>query len=264
MEKFVMAGPTAIRYRDIGKGAKTIVLLHGYLESIEVWDDFAGELGKNFRIISFDLPGHGISEVMGETHTMEFIADTLNFLLEKLSVIKINIVGHSLGGYVALAFSKKYSSKVESLTLFHSSPNSDNEERRKGRQREIEIIKSCKKELLTSVNPGKSFAPQNRQRFEHAIDELSEQAMLTEDEGIVALLNGMTAREDMNDFLKTASFKQLFIFGKFDEFIPNDYAESIITNNPQAKIIWLENSGHMGFIEEEKISVEALSEFIGE
>lgn len=261
MEKFVMAGSTAIRYRDIGIGAKTVVLLHGYLESIEVWDNIAGDLGKQFRVISFDIPGHGISEVIGEVHTMEFVADTLNALLEKLSINRVSVIGHSMGGYVALAFAKKYSEKVESLVLFHSTPNKDSEERVNERNREIEIIKSGRKELLTTINPGKSFAPQNRKRFINVIDELAEQAMLTEDEGIIALLNGMAAREDMNDFLKTASFRQLFLFGKNDEFIPNDYAESILANHPQAKVLWLENSGHMGFVEEEKISADILSEF---
>lgn len=262
MEKFVMAGSTAIRYRDIGIGTKTIVLLHGYLESLEVWDNLAGELGKSFRVIMFDIPGHGISEVHGEIHTMEFIADTLNALLEKLSISDVNLIGHSMGGYVALAFAKKYKEKVQSLTLFHSTPNKDSDIKVKERNREIEIIKGGRKELLTTLNPGKSFALQNRKRFIHVIDELSEQATLTEDDGIIALLNGMAAREDMNDFLASSPFKQLFIFGKNDEFIPNEYAESVAANHPQAKIVWLENSGHMGFVEEDKLSFEVLKEFL--
>lgn len=262
MEKFVMAGKTAIRYRDMGIGERVIVLLHGYLESLEVWDDFAGELGKEFRVISFDLPGHGISEVLGTTHTMEFLADTLNSLLEKIGVDSVNVIGHSFGGYVALAFAKKYSNKCNSIVLFHSTCDSDTPERKKLREREIDIIKSGRKELLTTVNPGKCFAPQNRKRYISVIYELSEQAMLTEDDGIIAILNGIAEREPMNDFLHESPIKQLFIFGKHDEFMPLEYCEEVANNNPQARIEWLDNSGHIGFVEEFAKSVEIVKDFL--
>lgn len=258
-----MAGKTAVRYRDIGKGDKTIVLLHGYMESLEVWDDFAKDLSKDYRIICMDIPGHGISEVMGEVHTMDFLADTLAALLVKIEAAKVNVVGHSMGGYIALAFAKKYEDMCESIVLFHSTPNSDTPDRVEARKREIEIIKSGRKELLTTTNPGKAFAPHNRKKFISYIDELSEQAMLTEEEGIIALLNGMAEREDMNDFLKNSSLKQLFIFGFHDEFMPKEYSESIEANHPQAKVVWLENSGHNGFIEQRSDSITAFKEFIG-
>lgn len=127
MEKFVMAGDTAVRYRDVGIGDRAILLIHGYLCSLEVWDDFAGMLGKEYRVISFDVPGHGISEVKGEIHTMEFIADTIAALLQKIEVEKVDVVGHSMGGYIALAFAKKYEQMCSSIALFHSHPNCDSE-----------------------------------------------------------------------------------------------------------------------------------------
>ena len=82
MEKMTMAGPVALRYTDSEKGEKPIVLLHGYLESLEVWDDFVRRLTRDgYRVITLDLPGHGISEVVGEVHSMEFLADTVADLL---------------------------------------------------------------------------------------------------------------------------------------------------------------------------------------
>ncbi len=258
----VMAGTTAIRYRDIGKGEKVILLLHGYLHSLEVWDDFAGQLGKSHRVIAFDIPGHGISEVMGEVHTMEFIADTAKALLDKIGVEKVNIVGHSMGGYIALAFGAKYGDMVESLTLFHSHPDVDTPEKAADREREIEIIKSGRKELLTTVAPSRIFAPDNQRRYRDLIDELSQQAMLTEDEGIIALLRGMAQKSDMNDMLRAASFKQLFVFGAHDSMLPRERAEKIIANHPQAKSVILENSGHIAFVEEFDKSLELIMELV--
>ena len=257
-----MAGGTAIRYRDIGKGDKVILLLHGYLSSIEIWDDFAGQLGKEFRVIAFDLPGHGVSEVMGEIHTMEFLADTAKALLDKIEVKSINIIGHSLGGYVALAFGAKYGDMVESLTMFHSYPGADTPERAADRAREIEIVLSGRKELLTSRNPSRLFAPQNSTRYLSVTDELSQQAMLTEDDGIVAILRGIGARLDMNEMLQKAPFKQLLIFGKHDQMIDVERAKEIIALHPQAKSIIFEESGHIAFVEQMALAVEEVATFI--
>ena len=92
-----------ISYTDSGKGA-VVVLLHGYLESSEVWNGFNDKLASEFRVISVDLPGHGLSDIYDEVHSMEFMATVIKELLESLGIKKGFITGHSLGGYVALAF----------------------------------------------------------------------------------------------------------------------------------------------------------------
>ena len=75
MEKFIVAAETALRISDSQQGDTTLVLLHGYLESLEVWEDFTKLLTPYYRVIAIDIPGHGISEVRGEVHSMEFVAD---------------------------------------------------------------------------------------------------------------------------------------------------------------------------------------------
>ncbi|MDE6375334.1 MAG: alpha/beta fold hydrolase, partial [Alistipes sp.] len=71
-EKFIMAGTTALHICDSEEGEHCVVLLHGYLESLLVWEEFVPQLYKQVRVVTLDLPGHGISEVKGEIHTMEF------------------------------------------------------------------------------------------------------------------------------------------------------------------------------------------------
>jgi pimeloyl-ACP methyl ester carboxylesterase len=262
MEKFLVAGDAAIRIGDTIKGERTVVLLHGYLESLNVWDDFAGLIQPHVRVITPDLPGHGISEVKGPVHTMEFLADTVHAALVELGVAKCTIVGHSMGGYVALAFAAKYPEMLDGIVLFSSTPNADSEAKKEEREREIGIIEAGKKELLARTVPAKGFAADDRRRFAHEIEDLAELVMLTEDEGIVALLRGMAERADMNEILQGLPVSQLFILGRKDEYITAEVADAMIAAQPQATVVWLENSGHNGFIEQPREAAEALLKFM--
>lgn len=261
MEKFTIANHTAFRYIDTEKGEKAILLIHGYLESIEAWDTLIPKLKKEYRIITFDVPGHGISEVKGEVHTMSYIAETAAALLDKIGVAKVTVIGHSMGGYIAQALKKLRPDLVEKMVLLHSTPDADTPEKRANREREMEIIRTGRKELLSTINPGKGFAKANRQKFDEFIKELEQQVMLTEDEGILALLSGMMEREDGNTLIDKNS---MMVFGRCDEYMPVEYCESIAAKHPEATVLWLENSGHNGHLEEQSKFIEALTNFMNE
>ena len=261
-EKFLMAGSTALHIADSGVGEKCVVLLHGYLESMYVWDDFTSLLTPSVRVITVDIPGHGISEVKGEVHTMEMVADVLHEMLNSLGIEKVTMVGHSMGGYVSLAFCARYPEQLEGLVLLSSSPNPDTDLKKDNRRREIALVRAGKKDALARVAPEAGFAEHNRRRLRSYIDDLTECVHITEDDGIVALLGGMIERVDQNEMLRKCNVPQLFIMGKHDAYIPVEAAEAIIANNPQAEVAWLENSGHMGFIEEPEACAEALLKFV--
>ena len=261
-EKFLMAGSTALHIADSGVGDKCVVLLHGYLESMYVWDDFTSLLTPSVRVITVDIPGHGISEVKGEVHTMEMVADVLHEMLNSLGIEKVTMVGHSMGGYVSLAFCARYPEQLEGLVLLSSSPNPDTDLKKENRRREIALVRAGKKDALARVAPEAGFAEHNRRRLKSYIDDLVECVHITEDDGIVALLGGMIERVDQNEMLRKCGVPQLFIMGKHDAYIPVEAAEAIIANNPQAEVAWLENSGHMGFIEEPEACAEALLKFV--
>jgi pimeloyl-ACP methyl ester carboxylesterase len=262
MEKFIIAGGCALRVGDTQKGDKTVVLLHGYLESLNVWDDFTGLLQPHVRVVSLDLPGHGISEIKGPVHTMEFLAEVVYNVLIELGISKCTVVGHSMGGYVALALAAAHPEVLEGVVLFSSTPNPDSDEKKQDREREITIIEGGKKELLARTLPGKGFAPENRRRLADDIEDLAEQIMLTEDEGIVALLRGMAGRKDMNEMLRALNVPQMFIFGRNDEYIPTTVAEAVASNHPQARVVWLDAAGHNGFIEQPRLSADAILEMV--
>ena len=263
IEKFIMAGDTALHVCDSQKGDRCIVLLHGYLESLLVWEPFVPLLYKHVRVVTLDLPGHGISEVKGEVHTMEYLADTVKAMLDKLGIERCTLVGHSMGGYVALAFCEKYPERLDGLVLLSSTPNPDSPEKVERRHREIALVKAGKKELLARIVPAAGFAADHRAAMQDYIDDLSETIHITEDAGIVALLGGMMQRKDQNEMLRHSKVPQLFILGRKDEYIPLDVAEAMVAAHPQAKVVWLENSGHMGFLEEPQACADALLDFVG-
>lgn len=261
-EKFIMAGSTALHVCDSEQGERCIVLLHGYLESLLVWDDFVPLLYKQLRVVTLDLPGHGISVVTGECHTMEFLADTVAEGLKALGIQRCTLVGHSMGGYVALAFCERHPDMLDGLVLLSSTPNPDTEEKAENRRREIALVRAGKKEMLARVAPAAGFAEENRTRMADAIEDLTEQVFVTEEEGIVALLNGMIARKDQNEMLRRTKVPVLFILGRKDNYIPVEAAEKMVADHPEARVVWLEHSGHMGFLEEPEATARALINFI--
>ncbi|MFI3301921.1 MAG: alpha/beta hydrolase [Rikenellaceae bacterium] len=261
-EKFVMAGDKPLHICDSEKGERCVVLLHGYLESMMVWEDFVPLLYKSVRVVTLDIPGHGISIVEGEEHSMDFLATTIHDGLKAIGVERCTIVGHSMGGYVALAMCELFPDMVEGLVLLSSTPNADTPEKKENRLREVALVKAGKKEALANVAPEAGFAVANRGRMKDYILDLVEQVYITEDEGVVALLNGMMNRRDQNEMMRKSATKQMFILGKYDNYIPHDAAQQIVASHPQAECTWLEKSGHMGFLEEPKATAEAILSFV--
>ncbi len=257
-----MAGDTALHVCDSQQGDRVIVLLHGYLESINVWESFVPYLYKELRVITLDIPGHGISEVRGDEHSMEWLATVIRDMLDVLGIDKCTLVGHSMGGYIASAFAKLYPARLSSIIMLNSTPNADSELKRENRQREIALIKAGKRELLARTTPQMGFAECNRRRLNSIIEELQDTVMLTEDEGIIALLHGMMSREDLNDVLRQSAVPQLFIFGEEDEYIPLEVSQPLSESHPQAKSVWIAQAGHNTFLEQGEVTATAILDFV--
>ncbi len=247
MERFAILAGTATRYYvsdAISDDKPVVMLIHGYMESIESWDGLIRRLEPHVAVVALDLPGHGISEVPSDICTMSYFADTACALLDKLSIDKAAVVGHSMGGYVACAFAARYPERCSALVLLHSSPLADTPERAADRLREIAVIEQGRKELLTSVNPSRSFAPCNVDRMEETIDALSEQAMMTDNNGILAALRGMMEREDLSKRLAELHIPQSAVFGTDDLFIPEAAREKIISETPYMTHHIIPDTGH--------------------
>lgn len=261
-EKFIMAGSTPMHIADSQRGDKCVVLLHGYLESMLVWDEFAALLKESVRVVTIDLPGHGVSMVTSEVHTMEYLAECVALAMEALGIERYSVVGHSMGGYVALAMVEKYASRLESIVLLSSTTSADSQEKCDRRRREIELIKAGKKNMLARLVPHAGFAPENVQRLKDYIEDIGELILMTEDEGVIAILGGMIERKSRGELLRQSGVPHMFIFGRHDYYIPVETAEEMIAADPTARVVWLEHSGHMGFYEEPELCAQAILEMV--
>ncbi len=262
MEFFTMSHNIPVHVNDTGGKNPVIVLLHGYMETIAIWDEFVASIPKDYRIVRLDLPGHGLTGTPDrEVISVDFSAQVVHDVLQQAGIEKCIICGHSMGGYVALAFAAQFPGSTNALCLFSSTPNPDAPEKKEGRLREIELIKSGKLLLAAAHGIPNMYAPGNDKKFAEKIEETKEIAEIHEPDGIIGCLRGMMERPDRNEFLTSLNKPLLFIFGKQDRFITLETAQGLAAKYPQAKVVWLDNSGHNGFIEETAACSEGFLEF---
>ncbi|MCX6244894.1 MAG: alpha/beta hydrolase [Bacteroidetes bacterium] len=248
-----------IFYHDKGEG-KTIVLLHGFTESSSIWKTFTGLLSREFRVIAIDLPGHGKSECIGKIHTMELQADVVHAVLKQEKVKKCLLVGHSMGGYVALSFAGKYPEMLKGFGLFHSHSFADSAEDRKNRERTISLVNQDKFEFITSFIPD-LFPAEVRGKFSKEIKELVAEAGKMKKEAVIAALEGMKVREDQKELLRMTSLPVLFILGLKDPRTPLSRISEMISLPAHSELLLLRDAGHMGYFEAPEETFEMVRGF---
>jgi len=238
---FIKYRNSQIHTKTYGKG-DVIVLLHGFLLSSSIWKDLIPVLSKKNKVITIDLPGHGLSECVSDIHSMELIAEVVLFILEELKIEKASFIGHSMGGYISLAFAEKYPSKIETLVLLNSSSDSDSPERKKNRDRAIKIIQTHK-EVFIKMAIATLFPEKQHKKYQHLIDKFSDEANQFPTEGIIAAIKGMKNRLDRSSILKSFKGRKYMISGVDDPIIPFSSSEKIAL---EAKTeLYKVKSGHM-------------------
>lgn len=261
MRKSVDFKGVEVSYADCGTGP-CIMLLHGYLEAAEIWEDFVPLLTGRFRVITVDLPGHGMSGNWGNDHSMSDLAASLKKILDAEGIETLMLVGHSMGGYVTMAFAAFYPQRLDAYVLFHSTCFADSDEKKANREREISLVLCGRKRQIISVSIPKAFAEDNVDRLKEKVIRAQEIAYQNDDRGIVALLNGMKNRSDLSSTLSNSTIPLMLIGGMKDNYIPMEVFEKLGEMAPHASVLKLTESGHMGFVEEPVRSAEALMEFL--
>ncbi len=259
MEKQIRFRGKILNYSIRGSGP-AVLLLHGFLESMAIWETMAGSLADRFTVISIDLPGFGKSEVVDKIHSMEMMAGAAAQVLEEENTGQAVVVGHSMGGYVALAFAKKYPGKLNGLVLFHSQVAGDDTEAKLNRNRAIEFVKNSHKNFIASFIP-LLFAEENVPKFADEIESLKALAEQTSVEGICAALAGMRDRENQFALLKNLDIPVFFIVGKKDSRVPPEKVLPQLELPKNCEALILDGVGHMGFIEAREITTQALRHF---
>ena len=257
----IMPHSAKIRFSIQGTG-KAVVLLHGYLESLEIWGSFADDLAHNYQVIALDLPGHGQTDAPKGDASTEYMAECIKHVLDHLKIHEAVIIGHSMGGYAMLAFAELYPDMLTGIGLFHSISWADLPEKIEARNREIELVKQGKKQLIYNVNVPKGFADDNLETFKCEVDHAKRIAAATPDDGIIAALNGMKSRKDRTSILETIQVPVFFAIGKKDNYIPVEKLMALTLLPAKKQISIFENSGHMGFIEQKEFAVDEMEQFL--
>lgn len=248
-----------VHYTETGSG-RAIVLLHGFLENLSMWDDYVLALSKRYRIVCIDLLGHGKSDCHGYVHTMDDMAEGVNAVLRHLNLRRYIMIGHSMGGYVALAYGDLFPDNLIGLGLFYSTPKADNVERKEVRLRAIEAAKSHTRTYIkTSIQ--NLFYADSLTLYKDKVAEVQQQALLTSKQGIVAALAGMRERPDREALMHFGPYKFLMINGKRDALLPIKDMQEMM-QAPNVTHFLVTENGHMGHIEDAEICLKTIQQFI--
>ncbi|WP_242156187.1 alpha/beta fold hydrolase [Aestuariivivens sediminis] len=249
---------TSIFCTDSGQGPP-LILLHGFLENAAIWSPFITELSKNYRVICIDLLGHGQSGCIGYIHTMEMMAEAVRAVIEFLNLKKCSFVGHSMGGYVSLAFLEYFPDQVKSLLLVNSTSLEDNDERIQNRNRAIAAVKKDHKTFIR-IAISNLFNPEHKTTFTRAIENITQEALKTPVQGIVAALEGMKLRKNRTQVIRQFEGKKVIFISKKDPVLNYD---SLLNEAKIAQLKIVEfPDGHMSFIENEALFFQNLMHFI--
>lgn len=258
MQKTILFKNSTISFTDTGTGA-AVVLLHGFLENNTMWKDVIPVLSKNRRVIAIELLGHGGTDAIGYVHSMELMAEAVEAVLKNLRLRKITLIGHSMGGYVALAFAEKHPEKIKGLCLMNSTSLADDEDRKALRARANKMVQN-NFENMVRMSFTNLFSEHSRTAFKSELTLALKEALQTSVQGYMACQEGMRIRPNRMHVLKTNDFKKCIIIGKKDSVL--DYETSLSESKKVGATTVVFDEGHMSHIENKEALIQALKTFV--
>lgn len=251
-----------LHYRDEGREhTSTLVLLHGYLQNLDVWSSYILTYMRYMRVISIDLPGHGYSECFRDVHDMDFMARAVRAVLSDAMVEQCVMVGHSMGGYVALAYADAYPHHLRGLGLIHSHALADTEAIIERRMATCEQVTNNRAGYIVGFVPP-LFDNSRRITMAQEIKDLQDQCLETKTESIIAAQRGMACRPSRIHVLQKLEVPVLFVYGKNDTRIPLELGVSQAMVARHAEILILDNVAHMAHLEERDYVKPRLRHFV--
>jgi len=250
---------TALFYTEKGSGSP-VVLLHGFLENSNMWNETVEVLFKNHRVVCIDLPGHGKSESLAETHSMSAVAESVNYILTQISCTNYALIGHSMGGYISMAMADLFPQNITKLMLFFSSAAADGIEIKQNRDRAKKLVAQNKNTFLRLTLSG-LFSLETLALYPNELEALVKEAQTMEIDAIVSCLEGMKNRPNRSELLNTLPFPVAFVSGKNDPVVP---LESVLVQHKAkaVKNVTITPNGHLGYIEDRELSLAAIQDFL--
>ncbi len=259
-QKQVLYQHKKVVYRVAGAG-QPVVLLHGFGEDGTIWNQQIAYLQDHFRLMIPDLPGSGQSERIADM-SMEGLADCIHFLLQQEGIPTCVLVGHSMGGYITLAFAEKYSAQLTAFGLFHSTAYADSAEKIATRQKGIRFIQEHGPYEFLKTSTPNLYSPATKEAKPALIEQHLQAVKDFSAPALTAYYQAMIARPDRTHLLKQATLPVLFIVGKWDTAVPPEDGFKQCHMPQLSYIHVLSQSGHMGMVEEAEKSNSILKEFL--
>ena len=251
-----------VHYRDEGREhQETLVLLHGFLQNLDVWTPYTLHFMRYLRVITIDLPGHGYTQCFSDVHSMDFMAKVVKTVLQEAGVLKCVMVGHSMGGYVALAFADLFPFSLCGLGLLHSHALADIESKKQERLRVCEEVQINRPSYIFRFIPS-LFDDSRQMDLAQDIKDLKEQCLETSTQSICAAQKGMMMRPSRLDLLSRLDIPVLSVFGKNDPRLPVELAVSQAMEPKRSEILLLDKVAHMSFIEESEFVRQRILNFV--
>jgi pimeloyl-ACP methyl ester carboxylesterase len=250
MEKIAVNG-NQLAYERRGQGAP-LVLVHGFPLDHHLWDEIAPLLEDTFDLIIPDLRGFGESSIENAPGSLDDYAADIAALLDHLGIQKAAIAGHSMGGYIALAFTRLYTERVSGLGLVASQALADPPERKEGRYKSAaDVEQNGIGSVVETMTP--KFTPDERlQSYARASMERQPAA------AYIAALKAMAERRDSTSLLSTLRVPVVVVHGDADALVPIDRAREVKAALPQAHLVEIGGAGHMPMMEDKQKTAEAL------
>ncbi len=250
-----------LAYFVIGSG-RPVVLLHGFGEDGNIWKHQLNAFSNNTLIVPH-LPGSGSSESINDM-SMAGLAAAVNTIIEKETnyTDKIILFGHSMGGYITLAFAEMYPERLAGFGLIHSSAYADSAEKREIRKKGIYFIKNNGAHSFLKTTIPNLYAPAAKEEQPEIIEQHIEDSKHFGDAALIKYYGSMMVRPDRTAVLKGSVVPVLFLLGRYDAAVPlhEGLAQSHMPRLSCVEI--LEQSGHMGMLEEVEKTTRILKSFI--
>jgi len=242
----ILANGISVAYQEQGQGS-TIVLLHGFCGSSAYWERLAPLLSSKYCVVMPDLRGHAASDAPAGPYTIEQMADDIAALMEQKGVSKYTLLGHSLGGYIALSLAERYSSRLNGFGLIHSTPYPDSEEAKEKRLKAVEKIQDEGiKSFIDGLVPG-LFAQEHLQTMEQDVNRAKEIGYLTPPQGAQGASLAMRERVDRREVLTQSALPILLVAGENDGVIPME--RTFTADGDRVTKAVIKGAGHMGMYE---------------
>lgn len=260
-EFFSTASNIVTHIEDSKAGERTVLLLHGYLETMYVWEDLFHDLSRDFRVIRIDLPGHGLT-CSAPVNSIDLMATVAKGVLDVCGVKTASVIGHSLGGFVAIKCCELFPERFDKMILLNSHPFAEGEERKALALRETELIETGHLMQLADISIPRMFHPGNLRRLDETIREMVEMCETHDPAGIISSLKGMMNREDTSEYLASAGVPAMAVCGGTDTLVTPEIRAEMVKKIPSLRLEVLPECCHHSLLECRERTTELIKEFL--